>query len=1485
MPRCPGRLALALLAGLGCAVPLSAQARLWTARFDGGGGADTNTSTWKHGLAVDGSGNVYAVGSITVGTDSDCLVVKYAPDGAMAWSAFYSGSRWDYCTAVATDAQGHVYAAGGQAFGDAFLLKYDPAGALLWARTYAGSAGFSDYARNLALDATGHVYVTGFSYTRMGDEGEIDADPFTLKYDSAGNRLWARTWGTPGEERFEALALDASGNPVVSGTGGHVIKYAAADGAELWSAQPSQVSSTEGLAVAADGAVVVTGSGWDGFNWSTRTVKLAPNGAEQWGRTYGGGSGNYYNGGQAVALDAQGDVYVAGAVHQAPALDILTLKYASDGTPLWARAWDGPEAGEDRAYALAIDSGGRVFVGGFSATAPGSSAPRHRRVLAYDNAGSLLWAASDDGGSWERVLSLAARPGGGVVAGGESSDTDGDLRTTVYDAGGALLWVAEEPPLGAGPDRAASYRHALAVAPNGRAYVTGRAHGAQDDLLLLAYEPGGSLAWSRRLSAPGVDQRGYAVGLDGAGNVYVAGSSGPDALLARYGPDGTLAWSRTWNAPENGADVACDLAVDAAGQAHVTGWSSAPGGGYPRVLTLKYDAGGTLQWARLYNSPGSAADSGREVALDGTGNVYVAGQRSGGSHFAGLLLKYAPDGTLVWDRALESASASVEAAALAVDASGNSGLAGRDTSERSAFLARYDAAGTLVWERRRGGPSEPARFDAVAFTPSGRLVAAGQLGSALEVAAYDAAGVLLWATPGAPPGEARAVAIDAAEGVYATGQTGFYTTTARDYRTLYLDAAGGLVWQDDYDGPAGQLDGPSAVAVASNGDALVTGTSWGLDDDVATLRYRSAGADLALTLAGPSAPVSPSSAFAYTLTASDTGPLPTGPLTLQQQLPAGTSFVSAAGPGWTCPAPAGGLLQCSHAGLAPGAQAALLVGLTAPVQGGLIGTSATLSGGLFDPQGANNSARAETPVMPVGGASITITDGQASAVPGTGVTYTITAMNAEGSAVPVWVSASLPPSLSGLSWICLPSAGSSCSSGSGGPFDEQASLAAGGHVRYELSASIDPAALGTLLASASVVAPGGFPDPDPLDNTASDSDVLTPRTDLGVALVDGPDPVAIQGTLAYSATAANAGPSSSSGGQLTFGLPAGLQPLSTPAGCSAAGAAVSCGLPDLAPGASVQLDLQTRPGPGTLGAVQATAQVAPGAPASDPQPSNDTAVASTGVAFVKGDLSQDLGTDLLLRHATDGELVAWLMNGVTRLSAVPLAPLPAPEWLPQGLDDFDGDGHNDLVLRHATTGEVRFWLLNGTSAAGTLPLLGAPTLAANWKLSATADFDHDGWPDILWRNVTSQKLVIWTMSGHVKTATLIPSPSQAVDANWEIVAARDYDGDGNTDLLWYNQTSGRIVQWLMDAQLQRLVGRFTSPMGAGDNNWKVWASGDYGSGPGGQPGTNDLVWRNATSGRYVVWHLDLAGLRTAGVFTDPWQPEGQPLEWEIAGPR
>ncbi len=244
------------------------------------------------------------------------------------------------------------------------------------------------------------------------------------------------------------------------------------------------------------------------------------------------------------------------------------------------------------------------------------------------------------------------------------------------------------------------------------------------------------------------------------------------------------------------------------------------------------------------------------------------------------------------------------------------------------------------------------------------------------------------------------------------------------------------------------------------------------------------------------------------------------------------------------------------------------------------------------------------------------------------------------------------------------------------------------------------------------------------------------------------------------------------------------------------------------------------------------------------------------------------------------------MLRAARNAGVALSPaLPSTNWQVAAVDDFNADGEQDLLLWNSVTGAAEFWLLNGTTRVGApVPLIGA--LAPPWKPSASADFNHDGQPDLVYRNFATQAVVVFTLNGTLKLGELLPNPGQAAHANWEIVGTVDLDRDGNVDFLWYNASSGKLVYWLMDAALVRRVGNFTNPANAGDANWKVLATGDYGIGPGAgaRADTADVVWRNALSGRLVIWYLDGAGNRTSGVFVTP-DPAAPANAWTVAGPR
>ncbi len=261
-----------------------------------------------------------------------------------------------------------------------------------------------------------------------------------------------------------------------------------------------------------------------------------------------------------------------------------------------------------------------------------------------------------------------------------------------------------------------------------------------------------------------------------------------------------------------------------------------------------------------------------------------------------------------------------------------------------------------------------------------------------------------------------------------------------------------------------------------------------------------------------------------------------------------------------------------------------------------------------------------------------------------------------------------------------------------------------------------------------------------------------------------------------------------------------------------------------------------------------------------------------------GDLTGDRQTDILWQHPVSSRLVWWAMNGTVRTSGgytTPDSPNGDLLWRVRGTADFDGDGRLDLLLHRGQTGEVFLWLMNGTTvASGTLTT--PPNQDPAWRASATADFDADGRPDILWRHEATGELRAWLMNAATRRADVALAPSALPDLNWRLAGAGDFNQDGKADLLWRHAVSGRNVAWLMDGTA-RVSGALLTPDSVADTGWQMAGVGDFNG-----DGKPDILWRHQVSSKLVVWLMD--GLvRTTGLFTDP-AALADP-QWQVAGPR
>lgn len=319
------------------------------------------------------------------------------------------------------------------------------------------------------------------------------------------------------------------------------------------------------------------------------------------------------------------------------------------------------------------------------------------------------------------------------------------------------------------------------------------------------------LAWQKSFDGPQhlADFEPH-VAIDPQGNTYVTATSGSatsgdtDISTIKYSPTGQELWARTFVDPGNYKDWANDIKVDAQGNAYVTGvsWAGAFAGSEYDAVTIKYDTNGTQLWAKFYNGPLGHWDRGEALALDGSGNVYVAGysqsaQASGALFNELVTIKYDNAGNEQWVRRRSTAQIGDLAYRIAVDAGGNAYVTGEayattgGVTTQGLVTVKYSPAGQEVWASRfTGAPGEPGIIPlpnnpissdsgGIALDPSGNVYVFGtnqsdEAGSDYLLLKYDpATGALVWsrAWNGQSEDYARDMVIDAGGNIYLTGES------------------------------------------------------------------------------------------------------------------------------------------------------------------------------------------------------------------------------------------------------------------------------------------------------------------------------------------------------------------------------------------------------------------------------------------------------------------------------------------------------------------------------------------------------------------------------------------------------------------------------------------------------------------------------------------------------------------------------------------
>jgi uncharacterized delta-60 repeat protein len=270
----------------------------------------------------------------------------------------------------------------------------------------------------------------------------------------------------------------------------------------------------------------------------------------------------------------------------------------------------------------------------------------------------------------------------------------------------------------------------------------------------------------------------------------------------------SLEWSKIYNGPKDSFDVANSIALDLSGNVYVAGGSTGINTG-PDFTVIKYNPSGTQQWINRYtvSSTGWGRDYAKVIKVDISGNIIVGGWIATSTMSDMAVFKYTPSGDLIWIRTYNgTGSGDDQIYGMTLDNNGNIYVTGpSDGSPYVDFATiKYDSSGNQMWVQRWNGPTNESDVS-------------------------------------------NSIAVDASGNIYVTGTSLRTATTSGDFMTIKYNQNGVLQWERRFNYVSNLYDAGRFILLDSSGNVYVTGYSTdgaSANSNYTTIKYSSSGDSL-----------------------------------------------------------------------------------------------------------------------------------------------------------------------------------------------------------------------------------------------------------------------------------------------------------------------------------------------------------------------------------------------------------------------------------------------------------------------------------------------------------------------------------------------------------------------------------------------------------------------------------------------------------------
>jgi len=153
-------------------------------------------------------------------------------------------------------------------------------------------------------------------------------------------------------------------------------------------------------------------------------------------------------------------------------------------------------------------------------------------------------------------------------------------------------------------------------------------------------------------------------------------------------------------------------------------------------------------------------------------------------------------------------------------------------------------------------------------------------------------------------------------------------------------------------------------------------------------------------------------------------------------------------------------------------------------------------------------------------------------------------------------------------------------------------------------------------------------------------------------------------------------------------------------------------------------------------------------------------------------------------------------------------------------------------------------------------------------VAGVGDFNGDGKSDILWRNTSTGMVTMWIMNG-TNMSSWAPIVGDG-NAAWTVAGIGDFNGDGKADILWRNSSTGMVTMWIMNGPTRI---SWAPIVGDGNADWTVAGVGDFNG-----DGKADILWRNSSTGMVTMWIMDGTNMTRWAVIVG-----ARNTDWTVAG--